>query len=204
MSRYEEEKRNKNFKVPVTREQIIHEVVLRNHITGEVETIEIDNERLLAMDTKHGQKPKNGMKKYTGMKSYQRRSSRGWELLRQLLSETIVNKRTGEEKKKCNERRYVVADKLARMARAFTSSLEPLNPESTISELSKTLDENRNTIKEDVEVLFKLGVIGKFEVYDRNERHTRYWLFNPFLAFNGDVIKEGVEDLFKDTFFAAF
>jgi hypothetical protein len=187
MSKYEEEKRNKSFKIPVTREQVIHEVTLRNHITGEVETIEIDNERLLAMGTKHGQKPKNGMKKYDGMKSYHRRSNRGWELLRQMVT----------------PRQYIVADKLANMARAFTSSLEPLNPDSTISEVSNVLGVNRNTIKDDIDRLFKVGVIGKFEVYDKNERHTKYWLFNTFLSFNGDVIKEGVEDLFKNTYFAA-
>ena len=202
MGKYEEEKRNKNFKIPITREQVIHEVTLRNNVTGEVETVEIDNDKLLSMTTKHGTKPVNGMKRYKGMTSYQRRSIKGWELLRQLLSERSVNEKTGKEIVKYNNRRYLVADKLARMARAFTSSLEPLNPSSTISEIAETLNENRNTISEDIEVLFKLGVIGKFEVYDRNNVHTKYWLFNPFLAFNGDVIKEDVENLFSNTFFA--
>ena len=95
-----------------------------------------------------------------------------------------------------------VANKLAMMAKAYTNSLEPLKPDSSIVEIAETLNENRNTIVKIIDKLFKLGVIGKFEVYNKNEEYQNYWIFNPFLSFNGKAIKHNVDSLFRDTFYA--
>lgn len=131
-------------------------------------------------------KPSNGMKKFDLMNTYHRRNTKAWNLLE---TQTTTKE-------------YQVADKLAKLAKAFTSSLEPLNPDSTISEIAQILNENRRTISKVIDKLFKLGVIGKFEVYDSNQQHTRYWIFNPYLSFNGNVIKENVPTLFDNTYYA--
>jgi hypothetical protein len=48
----------------------------------------------------------------------------------------------------------------------------------------------KNNINKVIEKLFKLGVIGKFEVCDSGVNiHHKYWIFNPYLHFNGKTIK---------------
>lgn len=96
----------------------------------------------------------------------------------------------------------LVAHKLAIRAKAYTNSLEPLNPESTVRVLAQELQENKNNIDKIIDKLFKLGVIGKFEVYEDNQHHQKYWVFNPFLSFNGKTIKKDVANLFSRTTYA--
>lgn len=128
----------------------------------------------------------NGMQKFNLMKSYHRRNTAAWDLL-----ETQT---TNQE--------YMVADKLAKLARAYTSSLEPLDPSSSTSDIAEFLSVGRKYVDSNIDKLFKLGVIGKFEVYNANEQHTKYWVFNPYLSFNGNVIKAGVPTLFDETIYA--
>ena len=178
-----EKKRNKSFKVGISENELVSKVELVDRFTGEVRD-EVPN--LSSSFYIKGKRPKNGMKKYEAMDIYHRRSFRAWELLR---TQTTA-------------REYIVADKMANRAKAFTSSLEPLSPESTVTEIADELKEDRRTIKKIIDKLFKLGVIGKFEVYNDQEEHTKYWVFNTFLSFNGDYIKKSVEDLFADTYYA--
>jgi hypothetical protein len=86
---------------------------------------------------------------------------------------------------------FKVAFKMARLAKAYTNSLEPLNPSATIKEILEFIPVGKNDINKVIDKLFKLGVIGKFEVYDRREHHHNYWIFNPYLHFNGKSIKKG-------------
>lgn len=97
---------------------------------------------------------------------------------------------------------FKAAFKMARLAKAYTNSLEPLNPETTMLHLAEQLSIDRRKINSIIEKLFKLGVIGKFEVYDSNEIHHKYWIFNPYLHFNGKTIKRDVYTLFDKTFYA--
>src|SRR5690554_6503281 len=60
---------------------------------------------------------------------------------------------------------FKVAYKLALKAKAYTNSLEPLSPESSLRDISAELKVSHNSIKSVFDKLFKLGVIGKFEVY---------------------------------------
>lgn len=100
------------------------------------------------------------------------------------------------------DKEFAVANKLAYRAKAFTNSLRPLNDDSTIMEIANELNSDRRTIMKVIDKLFKLGVIGKFEVYNANVEYTKYWIFNPYLSFNGKVIDEGIAKLFSGTTYA--
>jgi hypothetical protein len=119
-------------------------------------------------------------------KPYQRTFTRAWILL--------VSQTTNIE--------FKVAYKMSLMAKAYTNSLEPLRPDSTIKEVASTFNIDRGIVTKVIDKLFKLGVIGKFEVYDRYEHHQNFWLFNPYLSFNGKTIKRDVKSLFSNTFYA--
>ena len=97
---------------------------------------------------------------------------------------------------------FKVAYKMSLLAKAYTNSLEPLSPDSTVREVASYLSIDKNKVTNIVDKLFKLGVIGKFEVYDRFETHHNYWIFNPYLSFNGKTIKRDVQTLFDNTYYA--
>ena len=128
----------------------------------------------------------NGMVNFKLMPTYQRTNVKAWQLL-----ETQTTKLE-----------YFVAHQMALMAKAYTNSLIPLNDETTLLELAETVKVDRNVVKKCIDKLFKLGVIGKFEVYEHNEQHMKYWVFNPYLSFNGNTIKKNVVTLFDGTTYA--
>lgn len=175
----EEERRIKNINVPMRHDDVIQSVNVVDRYTGEI----IEVEHAL---TKKGRKPKNGMTKYNLMEQYHRRNTRSWFLLETQTS----------------NKEYELAIKLADRSQPFTGSIEPFNDDIGMSAMAKVLKVDRRTIKDNLDKLFRLGVIGKFEVYEVNEMYKKYWFFNPFLAFNGDVIKESVQDLFSNTYYA--
>jgi len=148
-----------------------------NQRTGEVREINTSSSR---------KKRNNGMIKFDLMESFTRINTKAWNLLKTQVS----------------DKELAVAFKMAVQAEAYTNSLRPLHPESTISFIAEYLGQNRNTIMKFVDKLFKLGVIAKFEVYNKNEVHTKYWVFNPYLAFNGNVIRQDVKTLFDGTYYA--
>ena len=128
----------------------------------------------------------NNMLPFKLMTKFSRFQKIAWEML-----ETQVS-----------DRELGIALKLALRAKAFTNSLEPLHPDLTTTLLAEELNANRNTILKVIDKLFKLGVIGKFEVYEAGEKHQKYWVFNPYLAFNGKAIKRDVVTLFDKTTYA--
>jgi hypothetical protein len=99
---------------------------------------------------------------------------------------------------------YYIASKLGNRAEAYTNCLLPLSPESTAKSIAEELKIDVRSVSKAIDKLFKLGVIGKFEVYDRHEKHHNYWLFNPYLSFNGKGIKKDVATLFDRTTYAMF
>jgi hypothetical protein len=110
-------------------------------------------------------------------------------------------------KKMTTKRQYMVAFELAQMAHAFTNSLRPLNPNSSTRELEEILSVNKSLIKKDIDVLHELGVIGMFSVGELVEHKSlteikEYWIFNPYLSFNGNVILSDLARLFQNTLFA--
>jgi hypothetical protein len=126
------------------------------------------------------------MEYFRSNQPYQRFFTNAWGLLRT----------------QTNDLEYSVAQQLGQRAKAYTNSLEPIKPESTMVYLSTELNIDRRKVFAIVDKLFKLGVIGKFEVYDRFEVHHNYWVFNPYLSFNGRGIKKDVVTLFDRTYYA--
>lgn len=80
-----------------------------------------------------------------------------------------------------------------------TNSLEPLSDKTTIPELMEMLGASKNKVNPILKKLFYYGVYAKFEVCDMTKSYTKYWILNPFLAFNGKLIKSDIVPLFSGT-----
>lgn len=146
--------------------------------TGECEDVKVGLPKV--------RKPKDvTMDYFDSNQSFRRSFTKAWNLLREMT----------------DDKELLVAYMLAEKAKAYTNSLEPLNPEWTKVQLSEELGIDRRIVGGIIDKLFRLGVIGKFEVYNRNEDYKNYWIFNPYLSFNGKVIKKDVHALFSGTYF---
>lgn len=130
--------------------------------------------------------PNNDTVKYKAMKTYIRFNQPCWLYLEKIVDSI----------------EYKAANKLALLAEACTSSLIPYSDETSAVELSKDLGINRNKVKKVMNRLIDVGVIGKLEIGDSTFKRHSYWIFNPYLAFNGDRIHEDVLSLFSSTVFA--
>lgn len=94
---------------------------------------------------------------------------------------------------------FAAATRLAIMAKANTNSLQPLNDESTIETLVHVLGVSKNKVNLVLRKLFDLGVYGKFEVSNKAIGYHKYWVFNPYLSFSGQLIKSDIANLFRGT-----
>ncbi len=157
------------------------EISLKHNEIPAITNVETGETRTLP----RGNKSRDSVK-FDLMPSYQRRYPKAWELLKTQTSDA----------------EYKCADTLALMAKAYTNSLIPLNDDTTAVQLSEIFHVSRNIVSKYIDKLFKLGVIGKFEVYDANKIHHKYWVFNPYLSFNGDKIKRDISSLFDETTYA--
>lgn len=101
-----------------------------------------------------------------------------------------------------SKQEYAVAFKLAIRAKAFTNSLQPLGPELTTVALAEELSEDRRTITKHINKLISLGVLGTFKVVDAYNNRVTYWIFNPYLSFNGNTIDRKIAELFAETYYA--
>lgn len=97
---------------------------------------------------------------------------------------------------------FKVAILMSNKVRPITNSLEPLNDDISVTELANTFGIHRNSVNKIFDKLFKLGVYGKFEVYDADYKHSKYWIFNPYLTTNGKVLDRRSEGLFSNTSYA--
>lgn len=91
---------------------------------------------------------------------------------------------------------------LIAMAKMNTGSLEPLDDNTTVKELTFKLNISKNNVNKVLKKLFLYGVYGRFEVYDPNKPYTKYWIINPFLSFAGIYIDTDIVNLFKGTYVA--
>jgi len=94
---------------------------------------------------------------------------------------------------------FKAAHTLALMAKAHTNSLEPLNDETTIPQLMEILDVSKNKVKPILDRLWDYGVYGRFDVKEAHIPYTKYWVFNPYLSFNGKLIHSDIARLFRNT-----
>lgn len=85
-------------------------------------------------------------------------------------------------------------------AEAYTNSLKPLDDDSSYRFLSEQLGISLGLVEYTVKKLFTLGVFGRFEVYKPEKPFTKYWLFNPYLSFNGRVVDKDIAALFEGTY----
>jgi glutamyl/glutaminyl-tRNA synthetase len=145
--------------------------------TGEIKELNHFNKKKLKDNT---------MQYFNHDQPYTRTFTRAWLLLKTQTTDV----------------EFKAANTMALLARAYTNSLEPLTPESTMLSVAETLNIDRRYVSSIIDKLYKLGVIAKFEVYNRNEVYQNYWVFNPYLAFNGKTIKREVATLFDKTFYA--
>ena len=130
---------------------------------------------------------KEGYERVNGSKTrWSRTYNKAWALLAELT----------------NDREFKVAHRLAVRANFRDNSLCPLDDEMSCTELGEELGVNRKEVDSIIKKLFRLGVIGKWEVYEAHEVHKKYWVFNPYLSFNGNYEESGMRNLFKNTYFA--
>lgn len=80
-----------------------------------------------------------------------------------------------------------------------TNSLAPINNKTTISEFVEILGVSTNKVKPTLEKLYDLGVYRQLEVGGKYGSWRNYWVFNPYIGLNGDLVNDEIKDLFKDT-----
>lgn len=117
---------------------------------------------------------------------FQRTNTEAWRLLRTQTTDV----------------EFRIAFELALRAKAFTNSLQPLDDSTTAKELAEEFNLDRNIVKKLFNKLFDLGVYGRFEVSEQNKAFKKYWVFNPYLAFNGRAIDVNTKNLFANTTYA--
>jgi len=93
---------------------------------------------------------------------------------------------------------FNVANRMAYKAHVHTNSLVPLNDNSTVLELSESLGVGKNSVIAICKKLFEKGVYARFAVHE-HETYKHYWIFNPYLAFNGRLIDTSMKNLFYNT-----
>lgn len=133
-----------------------------------------------------GKKRNPNMSYHNNRKVFRKTYDNAWNLLR---TQTTT-------------REFGIAQVLALKAQAFTNSLKPLGEELTVIEIAEELGENRNTIMKVINKFFELGVIGMFSVSSKDKKVIRYWVFNPYLTFNGKIVEKGLSELFAETVYA--
>ena len=103
-------------------------------------------------------------------------------------------------KSKATDQELLIAYKLAERTTTHTNEVVPLNDKTTNKILSEELGVSRNRVKCVIGRLFDLGVLGKFETVETIEFiKVKYWIFNPYLVFNGRRINKSLLDLFKNS-----
>lgn len=91
-----------------------------------------------------------------------------------------------------------IVNRMQLMIRMNSNSLEPLNNDTSIQELSTTFNIHRNHVKRIFKNLKLHGVYAEFEVgTKRGLKH--YWVLNPYIAFKGKIINSALVDLFRET-----
>lgn len=92
-----------------------------------------------------------------------------------------------------------VVQKLCRLAKMNTNSLEPLNDETTQVEIASCFKLDHRKTKKLFKKLHVLGVYAKFDVVYEHIPYTKYWILNPYLSFGGKLINSDIAELFIGT-----
>jgi hypothetical protein len=92
-----------------------------------------------------------------------------------------------------------VVQRLCRMAKMNTNSLEPLDDETTQLEIAEIFSIDRRKALKMFQKFFDLGVYGRFTVKKEHIPYTKYWILNPYLSFGGKLIHSDIAELYKGT-----
>jgi hypothetical protein len=90
-----------------------------------------------------------------------------------------------------------VVMKMCIMAEMNTNSLKPLNDSTTQLTIATMFNIDRRKAKIMFEKFYKLGIYGRFDVYDESQPFTKYWILNPYLSFGGKIIASPIVELFS-------
>ena len=103
-------------------------------------------------------------------------------------------------KDKLTPLQFKAAYSMALLAKANTNSLEPLNSDTTLKELSDTLGVSKNKISDVLDVLAYHGVYGEFKIIkEEDPKWKKFWILNPYLSFSGKLITSDIATLFIGT-----
>ena len=94
---------------------------------------------------------------------------------------------------------FKIVFKLCSMAKMNTNSLEPLNDEIAMAEIARIFEINKNTVGPMFKKFYNLGIYANFDVKKVDVPYTKYWILNPYLAFNGKLITSDIAKLFVGT-----
>lgn len=148
--------------------------------------VNIETGELTELVDKDSIKTNPEMETFTTEFLFQRTNTEAWKLLRTQTTDT----------------EFRIAFELALRAKAFTNSLQPLDDNTTTVELAEEFGIRRQDANKLFKKLFDLGVYGRFEVTEQDKAFKKYWVFNPYLAFNGRAINTNTKNLFSNTTYA--
>lgn len=87
--------------------------------------------------------------------------------------------------------------KMIELTEFNTNSLNPLNNDTSLRELSKLFDVGINQIKKYLEHLYLMGVFAQFKIYKENKEE--YWILSPYISWQGENIDTALKANFKNT-----
>jgi hypothetical protein len=163
-----------------------------------VTTILSDEERLFIENVRKKTKREVKEKKKTGPKYVD--WAVGWKFTKMFdgSQELLLELLSPQE--------YKVVGKMIFMAQQNTNSLKPLREDMSLRTLGSEFGVCDKTIKNVLEKLYNLGIYGKFEVsaWDKATdmcEYRKYWVLNPWVAFKGQKMIEGLYGMFVETIF---
>ena len=92
-----------------------------------------------------------------------------------------------------------VTQKLCRMAKMNTNSLEPLNDNTTQIMIAQEFNIDHRKSKKIFDKLYNLGIYAKFDIAKVDVSYTKYWILNPYLSFGGKLVESDIANLFIGT-----
>lgn len=99
---------------------------------------------------------------------------------------------------------FKVAFEMSLRAKRNTNSLEPIGAETTVRELAEMFSVSKSSMDRIMKVLFNYGVYAEFNVKDDRKPYTHFFIFNPYLSFDGKIIDSDIPSLFVGTKIARY
>jgi hypothetical protein len=99
-----------------------------------------------------------------------------------------------------NHEEYSIINYMISLAEINTNSLDPINDNTTIKELSEIFKINRNKTAKIMHKLYTHGVYLQINYYSyARKREVKYWVLNPNICWRGRLVNDSIFNHFKDT-----